>query len=89
MIDLVCGNCLRDTASFSVRHSCTAKRIQKRSLSVINVSHDCDNGRTRLKILRGVIIFNESLGDSAVFVIIVTVECKRKYYVSFWSMDTN
>ena len=51
LLDVIRADVLRDAAGFSAGHVGQADGIEQRSLTVIDVAHDGDHGRTLLAIL--------------------------------------
>ena len=47
--DAVGADVLRDAARFARCHAALANRIEKRGLAVVDMAHECDDGRARLK----------------------------------------
>ena len=58
-LDLICTNGLGDAASLACGDIGLADGIQDTGLTVVNVAHDTDNGRTLHQILGGILLLGE------------------------------
>ena len=63
VMDHGCTDMLCNAAGFFIRYMCIADRVQERSLTMVNMSHDTDNGRSGNQICLIFIIFFQKICD--------------------------